>query len=83
MGKIDMKEFLAKYIGTKKGKVLLENGESIGEHDGAVLYTIGERHGFSVTNKNTGSEPLYVVKKDIEKNTLTVAPKNAENQHEK
>jgi len=76
LGKIDMKEFLIKYIGTKKGKVLLENGEPIGEHDGAILYTIGERHGFTINQKSENKSPLYVVKKDIEKNTITVAPKH-------
>lgn len=73
LGKIDMKEFLKEYIGSQKGKVLLENGEIIGEHDGAILYTIGERHGFSVNNRGTKSEPLYVVSKNLEKNTITVA----------
>lgn len=76
LGKIDMKEFLTKYIGTKKGKVLNENGEPVGEHDGAILYTIGERHGFTINQKSENKSPLYVVKKDIEKNTITVAPKH-------
>ena len=76
LGKIDMKEFLTKYIGTKKGKVLLESGEPIGEHDGAIHYTIGERHGFTINQKSENKSPLYVVRKDIEKNTITVAPKH-------
>lgn len=75
LGKIDMKEFLKEYLEVKTGPVLNEKGEVVGEHDGAILYTIGERHGFRVFNHKTNSEPLYVIKKDIEKNTITVAPK--------
>lgn len=74
LGKIDMKDFLKEYIGAKKGEVLNEKGEKIGEHDGAILYTMGERHGFKVNNKNTNSEPLFVISKNIKNNTITVAP---------
>jgi len=77
LGKVDMKEFLKEHVGAKKGGVLNMAGEKIGEHNGAILYTIGERHGFSVANKNTGSEPLYVVAKDIKKNTITVGSKTS------
>lgn len=85
VGKVDMKEFLSHYIKPKKGKVLDENGEVIGEHDGAFFYTIGERFGLSsrlnLTSEkrfNLGeSRPLYVVAKDIAKNTLTVSHKNS------
>lgn len=80
LGKIDMKEFLGEYLETKKGKVFNTLGEVIGEHDGALLYTIGERHGFRVSNRETESEPMYVVKKDIEKNTITVAGKKKSSQ---
>lgn len=76
LGQIDMKEFLKEFVGTTKGDVLDLEGHKIGEHEGAILYTLGERHGFSVLNKATESEPFYVVDKNIEKNTITVATKN-------
>ncbi len=76
LGQIDMKEFLKEFVGAEKGDVLDLQGRKIGEHDGAILYTLGERHGFSVLNKATESEPFYVVDKNIEKNTVTVATKN-------
>ncbi|KKP56032.1 MAG: tRNA-specific 2-thiouridylase MnmA [Parcubacteria group bacterium GW2011_GWB1_35_5] len=85
LGKIDMKEFLTRYITPKKGKVLLapysfsgagnEKEEVIGHHKGALFFTIGERHGFTITKKTTDDSPLYVVSKNIKKNTITVAPK--------
>lgn len=78
IGKIDIKDFLSHYIETKKGEVLNIKGEVIGEHDGAFFFTIGERHGFDILKKTSNDEPYYVVEKDIEKNTITVANKNRE-----
>lgn len=75
LGKVDMKEFLSRYIQEKKGEVLDQNGEVIGFHNGATFFTIGERHGFTITQKNTHGSPVYVVAKDVVKNTITVAPR--------
>jgi tRNA-uridine 2-sulfurtransferase len=75
LGEIDMKKFLQEHLKTKKGKVLNEKGEVVGEHDGAILYTLGERHGFRVKNNMTESLPLYVIAKNLKNNTITVAPK--------
>ena len=81
MGKVDMKDFLSKYIETKNGNVLDEDGNVIGTHNGALLYTIGERHGFHVEKSNskttsTNEEPLFIISKDLEKNTITVSKNN-------
>lgn len=73
IGKIDIKEFLSHYMQEKRGDVLDEEGRVIGFHDGAFFYTIGERHGFTITEKTPNDEPYYVVAKDVEKNTLTVS----------
>lgn len=74
LGQLDMKDFLSHYIETKKGNVLSMQGEIIGTHDGSLLYTLGERHGFDITQKTDHDIPLYVVAKDIIHNTITVAP---------
>jgi len=73
LGPLDMKDFLSHYIEQKKGDVLSVDGEVIGEHDGAVFFTLGERHGFTITKKSPTDTPYYVVVKDIEKNTITVS----------
>ena len=75
IGKVDMKEFLKHYIETKRGDVLNTEGRKIGLHEGSELYTIGERHGFTITEKTDHDAPLFVVSKDITKNTITVAPR--------
>lgn len=77
LGKIDMKEFLSLYIQPKKGGVLNEKGEVMGFHNGVLFFTIGERHGFTITKKTEREKPLYVIAKDASKNTITVAPKTA------
>lgn len=74
VGKLDMKDFLAHFIDEKKGNVLNENGEVVGTHRGVYFYTLGERHGFTVTKKGTDDAPLYIVAKDFDANTITVAP---------
>lgn len=71
LGPLDMKDFLSHYIKVEKGDVLNEKGEVIGFHNGALLFTLGERHGFTLIKNN--NEPLYVVKKDIKNNTITVS----------
>jgi len=74
IGKLDVKDFLRDYIKEQKGKVLDLNGETIGEHDGALLYTLGERHGFNVFKKTPNDSPLFIVSKDLAANAVTVAP---------
>ena len=69
VGDVSMKEFLARFMELKKGNVENEDGRAIGTHDGAALYTIGERHGFSAN----GSIAHYVTAIDTEKNLLTVS----------
>jgi len=76
VGKLDIKDFLKHYIKAKKGKLLNENGEVVGHHEGAVFLTEGERRGFTVTKGEQGHSalPQYVVGRDIKKNTITISP---------
>lgn len=73
LGPLDMKDFLRHYIKEKKGDVLNKKNEVIGYHNGAIFFTLGERHGFNVTKKSEKDKPYYVVSKDIKKNTVTVS----------
>ena len=73
LGAVDLKDFLKHYIKEKKGKVLDENGNKIGDHSGVVFHTLGERHGFTITKNKPGDGPYYVIGKDIKKNILYVS----------
>lgn len=70
VGDITMRDFLAHYLPLKKGNVLDERGSVIGEHDGAALYTLGERHGFRIQ----AEVPHFVVSTDVATNTIIVSP---------
>ena len=68
VGKVGIKDFLQQFVQTKPGKIIDQHGKDIGEHDGALFYTIGQRHGLSVG----GGLPYYVVGKDMDKNEVYV-----------
>jgi len=74
LGHIDIPEFLSHYVRLEPGNVLDKAGSIIGEHKGALVYTIGQRHGFSLMTQDASRKPMFVIGKDLEKNTITVAP---------
>lgn len=77
IGPVDMKTFLKKLVTTKPGKVYLQDGTEVGTHEGVELYTIGERHGFSISPeyKKTNDKVLFVIDKDTKENRLIVGSK--------
>ena len=68
VGKVGIKEFLQQYIKTKPGKIYDQKGREVGTHDGAIFYTIGQRHGLEVG----GGLPFYVTGKDMKRNDVYV-----------
>ncbi|MBC7708170.1 tRNA 2-thiouridine(34) synthase MnmA [Polaromonas sp.] len=69
VGKVGIKDFLLAELGPQPlGAIVDQNGVTIGEHDGALFYTIGQRHGLDVG----GGLPYYVVGKDMAKNEVYV-----------
>lgn len=68
VGKVGIKEFLQQFVTTEPGAIIEQNSVNIGEHDGALFYTIGQRHGLNVG----GGLPYYVVGKDMAKNEVYV-----------
>lgn len=73
LGAVDIPEFLSHYIELTKGAVLNEEGTVIGTHKGALVYTNGQRQGFTLTNLDSKRTPYYVIDRDIEHNTITVS----------
>jgi tRNA-specific 2-thiouridylase len=69
VGKVGIKEFLLSQLGQQPaGPIVDQNGKEIGQHDGAIFYTIGQRHGLDVG----GGLPYYVSRKDMKTNTVYV-----------
>jgi len=73
IGEVNLQDFLKDKIKVERGDVVSVEGDVIGHHEGVCFYTIGQRHGFTIT-KYIG-KPLYVVDKDIENNRLVVGSK--------
>ncbi|MFC1750224.1 tRNA 2-thiouridine(34) synthase MnmA [Pseudomonadota bacterium] len=71
LGKFKYNDFLKHYLGEKPGDIIdFDSGEKLGEHEGYWFFTVGQRKGIKL-----GGGPYFVVKKDIEKNTLYVSNK--------
>lgn len=69
VGKVGIKEFLLHELGPQApGPIVNQQDEEIGQHDGAIFYTIGQRHGLNVG----GGLPYYVSGKDMATNTVYV-----------
>jgi len=69
VGQIGIREFLTQYVEQKAGAIIdKKSGKVLGQHDGAIFYTLGQRHGLEVG----GGLPYYVVGKDMDKNEVYV-----------
>lgn len=67
VGPVGMKQFLSQYVATEPGPIML-NGQQIGEHQGVIFFTIGQRSGLGVG----GGKPFFVIDKDMDTNTVYV-----------
>lgn len=68
VGKVGIREFLEQFVTGEPGAIIDQRGKIIGQHDGALFYTIGQRQGLNVG----GGLPYYVVGKDMAKNDVYV-----------
>jgi tRNA-uridine 2-sulfurtransferase len=70
VGQIGMREFLSQYITAQPGDIIdKQTGAVLGRHDGAIFYTLGQRHGLAVG----GGLPYYVVGKNMNENIVYVS----------
>lgn len=69
VGKVNMADFLEKKIKPKRGLVKDTSGKILGEHKWVFYYTIGQRKWLDIWGQE---EPIFVVKKDLEKNEIIV-----------
>ena len=70
VGRIGIRDFLKQFIPEQKpGKIInQQTGEAVGYHDGAIFYTLGQRHGLNIG----GGLPFYVCGKNMDKNEVYV-----------
>ncbi len=73
IGERKFKHFLSHYLASQKGDIKTSEGKVIGQHDGLMFYTLGQRQGLGIGGQaDSGNSPWYVVSKEIETNTLIV-----------
>ena len=73
IGERNFKEFLKNYLPAKPGNMVTTDGAIIGQHDGLMYYTIGQRKGLGIGGSNAyRSEAWFVCGKNLETNELIV-----------
>ncbi len=78
IGERDFREFLGHYIPARLGAILTPDGVRVGDHEGAMYYTLGQRSGLGIGGRNDMSaEPWYVVGKDVARNLIYAVQGNA------
>ncbi|PKH26350.1 tRNA 2-thiouridine(34) synthase MnmA [Enterobacterales bacterium CwR94] len=75
IGERKFRDFLGRYLPAQPGAILDVDGNLVGEHQGLMYHTLGQRKGLGIggLKESTSEEPWYVVDKDVANNTLIVA----------
>ncbi|MEA5445336.1 tRNA 2-thiouridine(34) synthase MnmA [Gammaproteobacteria bacterium AB-CW1] len=71
IGERAFRQFLGNYLPARPGPILTPDGQEIGEHQGAMYYTIGQRQGLGIGGvPGYPDAPWYVADKNVRDNTL-------------
>tara|TARA_R110002072_G_scaffold2011_16_gene17070 strand:- start:7158 stop:8255 length:1098 start_codon:yes stop_codon:yes gene_type:complete len=77
IGERRFKDFLQQYLPAQPGAIHSLDGEVLGQHQGLMYHTIGQRQGLGIGGRASHAEaPWYVVEKDLSSNILYVAQGN-------
>ncbi len=73
IGKNNYNNFISNFLGKKPGKICDEAGIVLGEHDGLMYFTLGQRQGIGLGGvKGRDQDSWYVAHKDLKTNELSV-----------
>ncbi len=73
IGERKFKSFLNQYIPAQPGLITTLDGQVIGEHDGLMFHTLGQRQGLKIGGHAKAAQaPWYVLEKDLARNVLIV-----------
>ncbi|MCP4881708.1 MAG: tRNA 2-thiouridine(34) synthase MnmA [Gammaproteobacteria bacterium] len=73
IGERRFKDFLAQYLPAQPGDIITQQGQVIGQHEGLMYHTIGQRQGLGIGGMaQYGEEAWYVADKILETNQLLV-----------
>lgn len=69
IGERPFRQFLQRYLPITPGPMKTPSGQVVGEHQGLMYYTLGQRQGLGIGG---AGEPWFVAAKDMQHNLLTV-----------
>ncbi len=73
IGERDFQQFLNRYLTTTPGAIVTLDGTYLGQHQGLIHYTLGQRKGLGIGGRTDSSGmPWFVADKDLKKNQLIV-----------
>lgn len=73
IGERPFREFLHRYLPRTPGLMQTPDGRTVGEHEGLMYYTLGQRQGLGIGGSRSGTgEPWFVAGKDMARNILIV-----------
>ena len=73
IGERQFNTFLKRYLPNQPGEIRALDGTVVGQHQGLMYYTLGQRKGIGIGGTQSGSgQPWFVVEKDLERNVLWV-----------
>ncbi|WP_104126876.1 tRNA 2-thiouridine(34) synthase MnmA [Cryobacterium sp. Y57] len=73
----DTKGWLGERVAPVTGNILDREGNTLGQHDGAVAFTVGQRKGLSIGTPAADGKPRFVLEVRPITNTVVVGPKEA------
>jgi len=77
IGERRFRDFLAQYLPAQPGIIEDADGKILGQHNGLMYHTIGQRQGLGIGGqKDAGVDPWYVLEKDLARNVLVVGQGN-------
>lgn len=73
IGERRFKDFLEQYLPAQPGEIQTPDGAVLGQHQGLMYHTIGQRQGLGIGGiAGQKEEPWYVAEKDLSRNVLVV-----------
>lgn len=73
IGERKFKAFLKTYLPANRGEIVDTSGRTVGEHDGLMYYTLGQRRGLNIGGVKGETGRWFVLGKDVKNNRLIVS----------
>ncbi|POH65687.1 tRNA 2-thiouridine(34) synthase MnmA [Cryobacterium sp. TMN-39-2] len=73
----DTRGWLGERVAPETGDILDREGNKLGQHEGAVAFTVGQRKGLSIGTPAADGKPRFVLEVRPVSNTVVVGPKEA------